>query len=161
MPAIKDNFTGEEWGALRDAPHLIGMATALSGASGMFGTLGEMFTSARAVYEGNTGPNELIRTLASKEEMEATKETLKAAAKSVSPGQAKEDLQAMALSRARAAMAALQAKAPAETGAYRQWIYEIAQKVAESSKEGGFLGFGGERVSEGEREFLDRLRAAV
>jgi hypothetical protein len=33
--------------------------------------------------------------------------------------------------------------------------------VANASTEGGFLGFGGERVSEGERQFLAQLNALV
>jgi hypothetical protein len=33
----------------------------------------------------------------------------------------------------------------------------IAEKIANASKEGGFLGFGGERVSEGERVFIGKL----
>ena len=37
----------------------------------------------------------------------------------------------------------------------------IGEKVAQASTEGGFLGFGGERVSEGERQFLSKLDAAL
>jgi hypothetical protein len=37
----------------------------------------------------------------------------------------------------------------------------IAERIANASKEGGFLGFGGERVSEGERQFLDRLKGLL
>ena len=53
------------------------------------------------------------------------------------------------------------AKAPQHCGAYCAWVGDIAQKVAESSTEGGFLGFGGERVSEGERTFLAELKGVL
>ena len=53
---------------------------------------------------------------------------------------------------------ALKACGPAEVFVT---VGEIAQKVAESSTEGGFLGFGGERVSEGERAFLSELKGAL
>jgi hypothetical protein len=36
-----------------------------------------------------------------------------------------------------------------------------AQAAASAAKEGGFLGFGAERVSKGEQEMLDEVRDAV
>jgi len=43
----------------------------------------------------------------------------------------------------------------------RRWLYGIADKVANAAKEGGFLGFGGTRVSEDEQAFLTDLRTAL
>ena len=37
----------------------------------------------------------------------------------------------------------------------------VAEKAANASKEGGFLGFGGERVSAGEQAFLDQLKSVL
>ena len=37
----------------------------------------------------------------------------------------------------------------------------VAEKVANAAKEGGFFGFGGERVSAGEKAFLDELNTAL
>ena len=54
-------------------------------------------------------------------------------------------------------------KAPGEAAAFKAWLREIAQKVAESGTEGGFLGFGGEKVSEEEKQTLadiDRVLGA-
>jgi hypothetical protein len=42
--------------------------------------------------------------------------------------------------------------------AYRKLIYGVAEKVANAASEGGFLGFGGTRVSSGEQGFLEELR---
>jgi hypothetical protein len=36
-----------------------------------------------------------------------------------------------------------------------------AQKAAEASKEGGFLGFGGVRVSDAEHAFISEVKRAV
>jgi len=36
-----------------------------------------------------------------------------------------------------------------------------AQHVAEAAKEGGFMGFRAERVSEGEQQMLDKLREVL
>ena len=50
---------------------------------------------------------------------------------------------------------------PAEADAYRQLLVSVAQKAAEASKEGGFLGFGGVRVSDKEQAFIAEVRKAA
>ena len=56
----------------------------------------------------------------------------------------------------------LEAKAtPEEATAFRGWLLDIAQASADAAKEGGFLGIGAVRVSEGEQSMLDRLRSAL
>jgi broad specificity phosphatase PhoE len=52
---------------------------------------------------------------------------------------------------------ATQKATPEEAAAYRQWLLDAAQRVADAAKEGGFLGFHAVRVSEGEQKMLDRL----
>jgi len=48
-----------------------------------------------------------------------------------------------------------------EADAFRTWILECAQRAAEAAKEGGFMGFRAERVSQGERDMLAQLRSAL
>lgn len=50
---------------------------------------------------------------------------------------------------------------PEETGAFRAWIMECAQRAADAAKEGGFMGFHAERVSQGEKDMLAQLRSAL
>jgi hypothetical protein len=50
---------------------------------------------------------------------------------------------------------------PEEAEAFRAWILECAQRAADAAKEGGFLGFHAERVSQGEKDMLEQLRAAL
>lgn len=50
---------------------------------------------------------------------------------------------------------------PEETAAFGQWLFAAAQAAANAAKEGGFLGFGGELVSECEQDMLDRVRSTV
>jgi len=53
----------------------------------------------------------------------------------------------------------LEAKAtPEEADAFRRWLMQAAQASAEAAKEGGFLGIGATRVSEGEEAMLAKLR---
>ncbi len=44
---------------------------------------------------------------------------------------------------------------------YRLWVITIAQKVAEASKEGGFLGVGGKRVSADETVALKEIAETI
>ena len=52
----------------------------------------------------------------------------------------------------------LDAKAtPEEAAAFRQWILQAAQASADAAKEGGFMGIGATRVSEGEKAMIAKL----
>ena len=53
------------------------------------------------------------------------------------------------------------AKAPDEEAAFKTWLREISQKVAEAAVEGSFLGFGGIRVSDAETATLRDISKAL
>jgi hypothetical protein len=66
------------------------------------------------------------------------------------------------LGKVRKALALLGTKAsPEEVAAYKKMIATVAEETAKASKEGGFLGFGGERVSAGEQAFLDQVKSLL
>ena len=48
-----------------------------------------------------------------------------------------------------------------ETAAFAGWLIACAQAAADAAKEGGFMGFGAEQVSEGEQAMLDQLSDAL
>src|SRR5215218_2308594 len=50
---------------------------------------------------------------------------------------------------------------PQEAEAFRRWLVAAAQAAADAAKEGGFMGFGAEQVSAGEKQMLDQVRAAL
>jgi hypothetical protein len=50
---------------------------------------------------------------------------------------------------------------PEEVEAFGRRLLAAAQAAADAAKEGGFLGFGAERVSAGERQMLDQVRAVL
>ena len=61
-----------------------------------------------------------------------------------------------------AAVAGLVAqKAPGDAAGFRDWLKAIAARVAEAGSEGGFLGFGGEKVTAAETATLDRIATAL
>ena len=64
--------------------------------------------------------------------------------------------------RVRAAVDLLEQKAsPAEAGVYRRMLVDIAERAANASKEGGFLGFGGVRVSDREHSLINEVKRAA
>ena len=85
------------------------------------------------------------------DQFEGSKETLSAA-----------EIKERALEVCRQVSLILQSKASVEeSDSYKRWPMAVAERVAEASKEGGFLGFGGERVSEGETAALSELAASL
>ena len=66
-----------------------------------------------------------------------------------------------AVTELQAVAAIVAAKAPGSAGAFKDWLKAIAGKVAEAGTEGGFLGFGGEKVSAAEKATLERLATAL
>ncbi|MCX5739681.1 MAG: hypothetical protein NTZ61_14540, partial [Proteobacteria bacterium] len=52
-------------------------------------------------------------------------------------------------------------KAATDLAAYQSFLKALGERVANAAKEGGFLGIGGERVSEGERQMLASLAEAL
>jgi hypothetical protein len=48
-----------------------------------------------------------------------------------------------------------------EATAFGAWLMASAQAAAEAAKDGGFMGFGAQQVSDGEQAMLDRVREAV
>ena len=50
---------------------------------------------------------------------------------------------------------------PQEAGEYRQWALSVAENVAQAASEGSFLGFGGQQVSEPEKQLINKIRVAL
>ena len=162
MPTRTD-FTPDQWQAIRNAPQLVAIATAAAGNSGLFGSLSEGMATASSIAEAARGEHALLREVFSKDEMRAAQDQIKELLKSASDKSAlNARLQQAATDSISAALSALSAKgSAADVDAYRAFLKGIGDKVAQASTEGGFLGFGGERVSEGERQFLSKLDAAL
>jgi hypothetical protein len=162
--ANKEQFTAEEWNALRGTPHAVALAVAISGASGIVGSLKEAFSSSASLVEAMKGDNELLRALCSRDEIGEAQKALRAGIPQIERTDfttAKEKMGAQALDKVREALAILERKSPSDVASYRTFVRGLGERVANAAKEGDFLGFGGERVSEGERQLLAGLDAAL
>ena len=120
--ANKEHFTMDEWSAVRDAPQLVGLAVALSGASGIAGTIKETFSSSLAMVEGMKSDNELIRSVCVREELQAGQAALKTSLTQLDAtdfAAAKQKLATLTLARVREAIAAVRTKAAGDLAAGR------------------------------------------
>jgi hypothetical protein len=161
--ATQNDFTAQEWTLLLEAPMLAGMAVSAAEPSGLFGMLKESFATGKLLVQAKSdaGANELIKAVAAAYE---TADGRKAASEGLrdklGQGQPNE-IKGRALDTLRQVAALVAAKAPADAPAFKTWLAQIAENVAEASKEGGFLGFGGVQVSEAEKATLAEISAAL
>jgi len=153
MPA-PDEYTPEEWSALTAAPMMAGMLITTADISGPVGLVQEASAIARAtIEEGGRSSSMIVKTIAA--DLRANKPPAPDLPKDRAAAQA------ALIDRCKHAAAIVAEKAPDQTDAFKNWLVEVADKTAHASKEGGFLGFGGTRVSTGERTALDALRSAL
>jgi hypothetical protein len=155
----KADFSEEEWATLVRSPMVAGMAITLADPGGPIEVVKE--TSAVLKFAiGSSGEqrDDLVGELArSMRELAEQRKNPVGDFKPRGAMAAKEILDE--LSRANGIVSAK--ATPEEAEAYRAWILESAQRAADAAKEGGFMGFRAELVSEGEKEMLEQVRSAL
>jgi hypothetical protein len=157
----KNDFAASDWNTLRDTPYLVGLATLLAEPSGL-GTIKESIAITMGIWENQASEIPLIRDLTSRAEMQAAQDSLKSRLTGSKGEPSKNVMRDLALEHARSSIALLSGKADSqEIDAYRKLLYGVAEKVANASKEGGILGFGGKAVSAAEQSFLDDLQNTI
>jgi hypothetical protein len=161
--ATKADFTAQEWEVLRDAPHLVMLSVATAAFSGPIGSIKEAFAPLGAIVEAAKGQDELLRGVCDREELKAAQQSLRSTIKLSGDANAlKAEIQNAAAEKSAEAVAILKQKgSPQDLNAYRQLLIDIADRTANAAKEGSFLGFGGERVSQGERAVIQRISQAL
>lgn len=167
------NLTDDELQLLATLPQAIGSAVAFAGRSGLFGTGKEMFASGQALMAGvkDYPRNELIQAIVPDPSAEDKNAELAQARKSRDWAMARmkakgitsaEKLSAQTLEDAREAAQILNGKLDATVASeYRAWAMSVAEKVAMASTEGGFLGFGGTRLSDAEKDVIAQIKTAL
>jgi hypothetical protein len=146
----KADFNAEEWSTLVEAPVLAGMRVVTAGRGGTIResmAMGKVYAAARR----EQGASELL-------------DDLVASPPTMEPGRVGStgDIKGAVEERLREATGILEAKATAdELDAYRGFVVKLAEAVAGAHKEGGFLGVGGERISDDEQRALDEIAATL
>jgi hypothetical protein len=152
------DFTDAEWERLGRAPLLAGAAVSIADPGGPFDALKEtgaaLQTILAAAQSEDRGP--FVRAVAADVAERARRRENPMGSFRPDRARAREQI----LDELRAVNALLvQKTTPEETQAFRDWLRAAAQGAALAAKEGGFLGFGGERVSEDEQQMLEQLGA--
>ena len=160
--ADKSNFTPDEWKALLQGVIAAGIAITAAEPSGLWGLLKEGFAGGAVMAKAKTDPstNGLVKAVVDDfgaAEGSAARDGLKARFKQSKPAEIKE----ACIATLRQAAAIVDAKAPGDAAAYKAWLQQISQHVAEASKEGGFLGIGGVPVSDAEKATLTEISSAL
>ena len=152
----KADFTDEEWTRLERAPLVAGMAITFADPGGPIEAVKESMAAVKTIVETakTGGDGELVDALA--------KDVAAKAQQRENPLKGFKPRGTMAgeaiLDELRDVNGIVTEKAtPEEAEAFRKWLLDSAQRTANAAKEGGFLGFHAERVSEGEQKMLDKL----
>ncbi len=169
MP-LDTRFSKEEQLLLSSTPTLIGSVMAFAEGSGL-GTIKELFANAKTFIGGAKAfpDNEIIVGVLPnledrKEAMAKAKEFREKSMERLKEKgiDSHEKLNDQLIIDCKTVSALLAEKAsPQEATEYKEWAMSVAENVAKAAKEGGFLGMGGVRISEGEKEAFSKIAQAL
>lgn len=161
--ATKADFTADEWKKVMGAPMLAGLAVTFAEPSGIFGVLKESMASSRALLEARNTPGaialvkEIGDAIATSDGRTIAKEGLQVELTGKSPA----ELKTQTLAALTEIGQIVDAKAPSDAAAFKAWLKQVAERVAEAASEGGFLGFGGVQVTEAEKATIAEIAKAL
>jgi hypothetical protein len=160
--SLKDAFAPEDWARVVGAPMLAGIAVTAADPGGLWGAVKESVAVAGAVREAKgAADNPLIAEIAAAYETPEGRDMARGVLKAEARGKPPAAVAEAAVAELAAVAALVASKTPEAAPGFRAWLKAIAGKVAEAGAEGGFLGFGGEKVSAAEKATLDRLASAL
>jgi hypothetical protein len=155
----KSDFTEDEWARIVRAPFVAGMAVSLADPGGPVETTKETM----ATLESATNPPSREQLLAEVSlDIEAMRQKKQSPLGGYRPTAEAGSAVDQVLEEIRAVQAMVSVKATAdEAAAFGRWLLAAAQAAADAAKEGGFMGFGAQQVSDREHAMLERVREAV
>lgn len=161
--ATKADFTTEEWAQVLGSVMMAGMAVTLADPSGLIGMTKEGLASGSALVAAKTDPkaNALVKSVVSDFETSEGRKAARAAIQTRLSGKQASDMKGIILEALAQGAALVDAKAPDDAPGFKAWLARISEQVANASSEGGFLGFGGVKVSDAEKATLDEISKAL
>ena len=128
---------------------------------GLCGAVRESTAAAGALRTGTGDDNPLIDEVIAAYETSEGRDLARGVLKAQAAGKKPAEIVEAAMSELTAVAALVTQTAPDQAAGFKSWLNTIAGKVAEAGSEGGFLGFGGEKVSANEKATLERLATAM
>jgi len=140
-----------------------GIAVTAAAPSGLWGLLKESFASSSELVKAKMAPgaNPLVKAIVADFESAQGRATARDGLQEKLKGIKPADMPAKCIETLRQVGALVDAKAPNDAAAFKGWLRQISQHVAEAANEGGFLGIGGVPVSEAEKATLQDISSAL
>jgi hypothetical protein len=161
-PAEAGAFSAEEIALLAKAPVQVGGVIMAASPSGGAGSAQEIAALAQAASDAVQAapPNSLLSSLT-----EQVRQITRQIQSGEGLGELLGDQQqagTAGLEACRQVASLVEAKAsPQDAAAYKAMLVDVANKVAQAAKEGGFLGIGGQQVSDAEQQALTAIGEAL
>ena len=154
----KTDFTEEEWVRVVRAPLVAGMAVSLADPGGPIEATKESVASLKCATNPPSREQLLAEVALEVQSMAQERHNPLSGFKLTKDRPPREQV----LEELAGVHRIVAAKATSEeVEAFGRWLVAAAQAAADAAKEGGFMGIGAERVSEGERTMLERIRDTV
>jgi hypothetical protein len=159
----KSNFSPDEWKLLLESVMLTGIAVTAAEPSGLWGVLKESFAGGSALVQAkmDAAANPLIKAVVAELDTAQGRSIARDGLKERLFGAKPPEIKARCIETLRQVATLLDAKAPVDALAFKGWLRQISQHVAEASGEGGLLGIGGTPVSEAEKATLSEISSAL
>ena len=159
--ADKSSFTPDEWKLLLESVMMASIAITAAEPHGLWGLLQESFAGGTELAKAKMDPgaDALIKAVVADFGTADGRSIARDGLKEKFTASKPEEIKAKCIETLRQRV--LDTKAPADATAFKTWLRQISQHVAEAAKEGGFLGIGGVAVSEAEKATLAEISNAL
>ena len=161
--ADKSSFTSDEWKTLLESVMAAGLAVTAAEPHGLWGLLEESFASGKMLAKAkmDTGTNPLVKAVVEDFATSEGRSTSRDGLQEQLSGKKPAELKTACIQILGKVDGILNAKAPTDAAAFKTWLRQISQSVAEAATEGGFLGIGGVLVSDAEKATLAEISSAL
>jgi hypothetical protein len=161
--ADKSNFSPDEWKLLLESMMMAGIAVSAADPSGLWGLLKESLAESRDLVAAKTDPTTkplikaIVEDFFTSQGRTIARDGTREKLNGLKPPEAK----AKCIETLAQAGAVVDAKAPDDAAAFKAWLRQISQHVAEAASEGGWFGLGGTQVTDAEKATLDEISGAL
>ena len=161
--ADKSNFAPDEWKLLLESVMMASIAVTAAEPHGLWGLLQESFAGGTQLAKAKMDPgaNSLIKAVVADFGTAEGRSIARDGLKEKLIGTTPPAIKTQCIDTLRQVGTLVDAKAPADSAAFKGWLRQISQHVAEAAKEGGFLGIGGVAVSDAEKATLAEITSAL